>query len=177
MKSIPWISDTFHLAHQVAYCSNHFTSSSLFPFRWILGLNYGRLSCVEIPHDVPFHDNALHKRCSPTMFLPSWDMLHETRHPPRVAMHPPLPPASRLDCCFFWAQRGVDYICTVQRRAFQLTQGINAEGWEKTGLLREAEKLRDDSSCRLLHFLCSLLLLSVEFPGKILRSFPSKNQP
>lgn len=95
MKSILWISDTFHLACQVAYCSNHFPSSSpfFFSFRCILGLNYGRLSCVKIPHDVPFHANALHKRCSPTMFLPSWDVLHETRHPPRVAM--PIPSACR----------------------------------------------------------------------------------
>ncbi|TNN37140.1 hypothetical protein EYF80_052702 [Liparis tanakae] len=48
------------------------------------------------------------------------------RHADPVGLSRIGPPASFQSLCL--ARRGVDYICMVQRSAFQLTRGINGEG-------------------------------------------------
>lgn len=61
-----------------------------------------------------------------------WDMLHESRYPHMCRYADPVS-VSRIGCLLRFnrcslARRGVDYICMVQRRASQLTHGINREG-------------------------------------------------
>lgn len=71
---------------------------------------------------------------------PPGDLSHESRYPHMCRRADPVS-MSRIGClasprfnrCSL-ARRGVDYICVAQRRASQLTHGINERGLKKWGL-------------------------------------------
>lgn len=71
---------------------------------------------------------------------PPGDVSHESRYPHMCRRADPVS-MSRIGClasprfnrCSL-ARRGVDYICVAQRRASQLTHGINERGLKKWGL-------------------------------------------
>lgn len=115
----------------------------------------------------PFPPYAHHRSWPLTIFLPLYNVSHESRYPNMCGFADPVS-TSRIGCpsrfnrCSL-ARRGVDYICMVKRRASQLTHSINGAGKKKWRLRVRREWNFCQGSTPLVKWLYLYFLLTFSF--------------